>query len=45
MRKHIHIGIYIGTILLERDLKYQRWLKMGRPMSFLPQANPIQKAK
>lgn len=35
MKKTIHIGIYIGTILLERDIKYQKWLKAGRPVSFM----------
>jgi len=44
MRKHINIGMYIGQILLERDLKYQKWLKTGRPISFSPKTELAQKA-
>ncbi len=31
-----YIGIYIGNIFLERDLKYQEWLRKVRPVSFEP---------
>ena len=40
MKKHIAIGIYVGQILLEQDLKYHKWLKAGRSVSFSPRANP-----
>lgn len=33
------IGIYIGMTLLERDLKYQEWLKAGKPISFGPKVH------
>lgn len=45
MKKTIYIGIYVGTILLEQDLKYQKWLKAGRPVSFLSQAESVRKTK
>lgn len=33
-----YIGIYVGNIFLERDLKYQEWLRKGRPVSFVQHA-------
>lgn len=44
MKKHITIGMYVGQILLERDLKYQKWLKASRPVSFSPKTEPVQEA-
>ncbi|MCX5679328.1 MAG: hypothetical protein NTZ95_01470 [Candidatus Omnitrophica bacterium] len=32
-----NIGIYIGTILLWQDLKYQEWLGKGRPVALSPE--------
>ena len=44
MKKHINIGMYVGQILLKQDLKYQKWLKAGRPISFSPKTEPARKA-
>lgn len=31
-----YIGIYVGNVILEHDLKYQEWLRKGRLVLFMP---------